>query len=721
MVNKELRQKTMKICKLGNITSAWMLLSLVMIVSSCRDQNFDIEQFYPMPDPEKNAEYEANWAAKFGRIDKTQDWNSVCRVTAHVELEKYEDPAGNVIKVFSGDPNREDTRLLAQYDATSTSMDISFDVLKSNGYVYVMRERKDGYYSMIVADVAGGKCEANFAGQAETRAVAKANAVDFWSGTVPTSVPSGATVVTGVHNEETNHNNAGGTNIEIQDATLAKTNFWNGGVNVYLTGNVRIDSWYTGQNSRIYVMPGATVSFTNLLDLAQYKTEMIVCEGGKVTFDNGVRLDNGLTLVNYGEIDASSFKMVGHGCAFYNASTGVVNVSGAADIETGDPVWYNLGHFNAENATFTATSQNWINGCYMKVGNLKITPQDNNGPFLNNAYVECENYYQNVSRLTMSANSQLVVNGKATFEYNCYNDRQQGIISLATGNDWAVFKANKIEFVNNAQHGSASFVGNLIVDCNDMPARTTDSGQESGYNWSTFNGAKIAPSGDAYTIPGGDGCNEPYNPVPPVTPTPEAESYIIACEDLGNTDDVDFNDVVFSVSYVAGSGKATVTPLAAGGVLKSYISIGDRSLGEIHSLINGSTGESGKMKMLNTNYGGNNPGAGQPIELDVAKDFTLSNSGSGSNMGGFVIKTEQENSGNGVNSVAIFAPTAGTAPQMILVPGTWQWPTEKVQIYDAYPRFKDWSQEAGANVDWYDHPDEHASIMSLNQSSIVER
>lgn len=172
------------------------------------------------------------------------------------------------------------------------------------------------------------------------------------------------------------------------------------------------------------------------------------------------------------------------------------------------------------------------------------------------------------------------------------------------------------------------------------------------------------------------------------TPDPNAIPWIIACEDLGNTDDFDFNDIVFSVSHVAGSTKATVTPLAAGGVLASDIYFGSQRLGEIHSLL----GQSG-LAITNTQSGRGS--AGKPIEITVPADFSIA-----TNMGGFSIQITDE---NGNNTTAIHAPQNGTAPQMICIDGStnWAWPMERVKISDAYPGFGKWGASYQSNADWY--------------------
>lgn len=165
----------------------------------------------------------------------------------------------------------------------------------------------------------------------------------------------------------------------------------------------------------------------------------------------------------------------------------------------------------------------------------------------------------------------------------------------------------------------------------------------------------------------------------------EAQEWIIACEDLGSTDDYDFNDIVFSVSHIGGTTKAKVTPLAAGGTLPAYIYYNSNQLGEIHSLLKPGASTS---EMINTIKKGT-PGAA--ITIDVPEDFTMTN-----NMGGFSIMVQ------GDNAITLTAPAAGTAPQMLCLPGTWVWPLERERIENAYPLFKNWSQSAGQNLTWYE-------------------
>lgn len=188
-------------------------------------------------------------------------------------------------------------------------------------------------------------------------------------------------------------------------------------------------------------------------------------------------------------------------------------------------------------------------------------------------------------------------------------------------------------------------------------------------------------------------------PEPPITvpdpdplPEPQSESWIIACEDLGNTDDIDFNDVVFSVSHTAGETTAKVTPLAAGGVLPSNIYYGGSNLGEIHNLINGAQpNANGQYSMLNTGSKGT---PGSAITINVPADYSVTNHG-------FTVKVKDQN-----ESIVLESAEIGTAPQMLVLPGEWAWPTERTPIGTAFPMFVNWSKAANTAIDWYKSPAE---------------
>ena len=181
------------------------------------------------------------------------------------------------------------------------------------------------------------------------------------------------------------------------------------------------------------------------------------------------------------------------------------------------------------------------------------------------------------------------------------------------------------------------------------------------------------------------------DPIPEVVP--EENSWIIACEDLGDTDDYDFNDVVFKVSHVSGQTTATVTPLAAGGTLETWIEYNNEYLGETHQLLGAQANTSGSYPMINTTT---ITAPGSPKVVTVSEDYTVTN-----NMGGFSIIVKSKDNSNS-NAVLIKAPSTGAAPQMFCVPSTWAWPTERTKIQDAYPNFAKWSADSN-NIEWYNN------------------
>lgn len=194
----------------------------------------------------------------------------------------------------------------------------------------------------------------------------------------------------------------------------------------------------------------------------------------------------------------------------------------------------------------------------------------------------------------------------------------------------------------------------------------------------------------------------------PLVVDEDAESWTIACEDLGSTDDYDFNDVVFSVTHVAGSTEATVQPLAAGGTLETYITWADprdpsqekkRVNKEIHEWIglNGQTAPDGfAYPMLNTQGEGT---AGEPYTITVDPDFHIGITPDADNMGGFAVEVvTKEGKLRNVDN-----PGLGEAPQMICVTGNWKWPYEKMNIKEAYPEFGPWGENYQHN-EWYNYP-----------------
>jgi len=243
----------------------------------------------------------------------------------------------------------------------------------------------------------------------------------------------------------------------------------------------------------------------------------------------------------------------------------------------------------------------------------------------------------------------------------------------------------------------------------------------------------------------------------------EALSWIIAAEDLGGTDDFDFNDMVIEVSTptvvtsqtengyvdfgdlgwdddwddddwddddsrastlksVSRSGSTTkyvvkVTALAAGGtlplklcrndeVLESPIEgLADDTKQQFHSWFGDGSVSTGTM--INTTSATSYTTSTKTLTLteDEKNAFTLSSKSVNSmevtsKMGGFKFKVLRD----GDYTTTIEAPNDGEAPQMICVPSTWLWPKERMNISTAYEGFGTWGANYGTSNGWYNTP-----------------
>ena len=165
----------------------------------------------------------------------------------------------------------------------------------------------------------------------------------------------------------------------------------------------------------------------------------------------------------------------------------------------------------------------------------------------------------------------------------------------------------------------------------------------------------------------------------------EPVEYIYAVEDLGSTNDFDFNDVVFSVSHVSGQPHANVKLLAAGGTLPAEICFGETPYGEVHAMFGVETNV-----MVNTQKGITKE------NMKITKPFTVNVGATWSHEG--LDYTEKFDPKDGFNVkvnnkvVTIYDPGIDTAPQILVLAHDWLWPTERTRINEAYPDFEEWGE-----------------------------
>ena len=156
----------------------------------------------------------------------------------------------------------------------------------------------------------------------------------------------------------------------------------------------------------------------------------------------------------------------------------------------------------------------------------------------------------------------------------------------------------------------------------------------------------------------------------------------IICEDLGATDDFDFNDVVFDVKIDENKNKTYIKLLAAGGTIPLYIGDTDH---EVHSLFGVDTSV-----MVNTF----NSGEKTPVEFELNRAYESYNAIP-------VMINLNKATELGKGELTALKAEMGAAPQKILVETDYVWCGERQQIEKVYPKFTEWVKDK--SIDWYKH------------------
>lgn len=191
-------------------------------------------------------------------------------------------------------------------------------------------------------------------------------------------------------------------------------------------------------------------------------------------------------------------------------------------------------------------------------------------------------------------------------------------------------------------------------------------------------------------------------PIEIYTINPEEYSWIVACEDLGSTFDLDFNDVVFRLNYSKTQDSLVITPLAAGGTLPVHLYYDNQYIGnaEFHTLIDENQPKDGKYTVLYADKKRNEENT-KKFKIKIPNGFSIANT---KFIEEFSVKVDPKNS-----SASYFInnndPREGKAPQMLFLPGDWRWPKEQKHITEAYTGFKDWTKDLSV-LDWMNNPNE---------------
>ncbi len=175
---------------------------------------------------------------------------------------------------------------------------------------------------------------------------------------------------------------------------------------------------------------------------------------------------------------------------------------------------------------------------------------------------------------------------------------------------------------------------------------------------------------------------------PPTTPDPEytTETKRVMCEDLGNTYDFDFNDLVFDVYYTYKGTEANKTNITAhitlqavGGTLPIYIGTDTADpTKELHYRMLGQASSSP------INVAASNGVTHSPVS------FTISAKSTDPNDIIICVGTAGNEATDKITILPVSGRGSSLAPQKICVPTSTKWLKENQQIEWGYPRFDEW-------------------------------
>lgn len=706
------------------LSCALITASGTFFLSSCsKDSN--------LYDPnQKVNEYNNSWNQQFGAIDPTQDWNVATTVSATAACPTI---AGeSEMRIYSDAPLEDESNLMAVTKLTNGAGSISFDAKKAANHVFVSIKNSEGLFKIYnyYAIVNG--------------------TVNITPSDYITPTRSGFTRAANCPVTKGEKKMLTSTRYESLVKDMIKWN-WQ---------TKTVEEWkqvYQGQNIQYYNPgPFTTESIvtknadgsTNYTVFDFSNAELRVSEGAEwvgstknieLTLLNGVAQEEAVPCWTLGQ----GYKLFGPGTFFkeyiryyYNEKMSLYpnGIKDLEKVEKGFSIVTVGGEIKLPMVYGATNNINRLGYVYYKDGQDPLAQPHyiviNDAQPLNNIYFNSwkGQKLENNMQLANWNNAEEPLYGKSkdTKMYGTSyklaffgeNHDQEATYNFPAGYHIvffiAPFQPHNGTYTESEYNYSLPELNkriNHLDDNKDCPTYITEKDQ-----WGNQVSARGAIKAASWTFNGqtflgfeDGGHDEDLNdivfwvqgqykaPEPPITvpdpdplPEPQSESWIIACEDLGNTDDIDFNDVVFSVSHTAGETTAKVTPLAAGGVLPSNIYYGGSNLGEIHNLINGAQpNANGQYSMLNTGSKGT---PGSAITITVPADYSVTNHG-------FTVKVKDQN-----ESIVLESAEIGTAPQMLVLPGEWAWPTERTPIGTAFPMFVDWSKAANTAIDWYKSP-----------------
>ena len=407
-------------------------------------------------------------------------------------------------------------------------------------------------------------------------------------------------------------------------------------------------------------------------------------EGAKLTLSGTLGIENNnCEVINKGTLNAETLNT--HGSAhFVNEDTGIVVIDDDTNVDSNNDTWVNNGKYTTKNFTFQATSSEVINNCKLTVINKFYIglSQNASGDFkLDGSIITKDFELHGPANIRMTSNSVIKVSNTATMAITIPN---YGIYGPASG-DYAVFEAKNIVW-ESKNNFCVNYFGNLYVVADSHFEHSYLDGTSAAAQANGGIGEKPTYYFDPATVKMYvNGTDKPDYTIAESECNPGFEgnkkkieyAVRIICEDLGASDDFDFNDVVFD-ALIEG-GKTYIKVLAAGGTLPLTV-----AGVEVHGIFNVPV-----TTMVNTQKDQHY------ATKTEAQEFVIDHAYS--SYKDIPVKVGVDKDANPMTEEGMITLQAekGAAPQKIAVSTTFEWCDERQQIETKYTNFKTYVNASG--------------------------
>lgn len=655
-------------------------LALGLTAVSCQDYDAGVTA-----DTFKKVEYAKNFEETFGKIDPNQDWSMAGRFTATVNLDEN---INGILSIYTKEPGLEGCYLLAKANVEEGQAQVSFDAVKGTKLVYAViqkngRNQVVGNYDVINGEIMIAKVQTrglDASGVSATETSQKA-----WRMTeeaVAELVNSGNNSYTAFQNEFGNKYNRWQSNTPTTENQMDIPNLYSlsgqhteTGTDYTMEqlwsvfglkdnkGDLVKEGVFTEGEDHInkYVKPGTL----------KRDASLVVAEDGEVTIEliwRGTQYNDFFGYFFYPE-DGSALTAE----KFWNTKKYIL-FGGDGSINLSSSLTQ-VQHHQAQNDTYGE----WTNMDGMTASSVSGDP---------------------LTKMHGTKMNLVNFDAEGNPSYNFTAGTKIGFFLYTPHTGQLVFSDTKLNYQMN-----------YVVYGDEDNDQVRPYAVTFNYKGNTFLG--FADGCDDYDINDvvfGAFNVEEVPDITPETPDPEAQTWVVACEDLGGTFDYDFNDLVFGLrmtpNFDVTKSKLELIPLAAGGTLEAHILYGNSAedMGEIHALVGGSGASTSTP--LNVDPG-TSPSAGTPVLLEKEID---SSTPIATITGNITIQVPHGNSNTFITSCQ-HKDSYGKAPQMILFPAGWDWPSENTEICKVYEDFDKWVADT-EYTDWYKTPKESSDYVN---------